>query len=79
MDSIHGHEVMRRMAAGGNTYTRDTLRAAIYEWFGETARFHTCSAENMDADALMDFLQARGKFVPMADGFGLPVEKICNH
>ena len=79
MQSIHGHEVMHRMALSGIGYTRTSLRDAIHEWFGAEARFHTCSAHDMDADALIDFLEARGKFVPVQDGFTIPEDKICNH
>lgn len=56
--SIHGHEVMRRMIDSKLSYTRETLRAAIVEGFGEDAHFHTCSAKDMSADELIAFLSA---------------------
>ncbi len=79
MNSIHGHEVMRMMVETGETYSRESLRHAIQERFGTEARFHTCSAENMDADALIDFLAARGKFVEQPEGIGMSPDHICNH
>jgi len=79
MESVHGHEVMHMMANSGLSYNRQSLLSAIHENFGIETRFHTCSAENMDADALIDFLEARGKFVDMGDGFSTPREKICSH
>lgn len=79
MNSVHGHEVMHMMVNSGIGYSRESLRQAIHNQFGSDTRFHTCSAENMDADALIDFLEARGKFVDMGDGFTTPKEKICNH
>jgi len=79
MNSVHGHEVMHMMANSGIGYNRESLRQAIHNQFGSDTRFHTCSAENMDAEALIDFLEARGKFVDMGDGFTTPKEKICNH
>ena len=50
-------------AGAGGPFTRASLRAAIASRFGAEARFHTCSASEMDADALIDFLARRGKFI----------------
>jgi probable metal-binding protein len=68
-ESIHGHEVMRKMIESGETYKQDLLRTAINEWFGEEARFHTCSAKDMTADELISFLAARRKFTSDDTGF----------
>jgi probable metal-binding protein len=77
--SIHGHEVMHLMLELGGSFTRDSLQLAIHERFGSEARFHTCSAEGMDAAALIEFLHARGKFVDHEAGFSTEAERICNH
>ena len=77
--SIHGHEVMHLMLESGATYTEATLRAAIAQRFGADARFHTCSAENLTADELIEFLAARGKFVLASGGFRLPPDQMCQH
>ena len=61
------------------SFTRQTLREAIYERFGETARFFTCSAQDMTADELIDFLTARGKFVERDNGFTTEPDRICRH
>lgn len=78
-DQIHGHEVMQMMMESDTPFTRESLRAAIHDRFGTAARFFTCSAENMDADALIDFLAARGKFVEQSGGFSTDPSKMCNH
>lgn len=78
-NSIHGHDVMHMMLELGGTFTRESLKLAIDERFGEQARFHTCSAQDMDAGALIEFLRQRGKFVEAADGFNTEAERICNH
>lgn len=57
----------------------EALVAAIEERFGADARFHTCSAEGMDARHLVAFLTERGKFVPLDSGFNTSAEKICSH
>lgn len=57
----------------------EALVAAIEDRFGSDARFHTCSAEGMDARVLVDFLIERGKFEPSQSGFNTSKEKICNH
>jgi len=78
-NSIHGHEVMRMMVESGKQYSRSSLREEIENNFGQQARFHTCSAFDMTADDLIDFLEARGKFLSMDDGFTTDRSKICNH
>jgi len=77
--SIHGHEVLHFMLENESGFTRQSLKAAIEQRFGADARFHTCSAEGMDAEQLIDFLAAKGKFVDNAAGFNTEPEKICNH
>ena len=76
---VHGHEVLHMME--GNSYaTKEDLVKAIIERFGTEERFHTCSAEGMTAEELVDFLAARGKFMPAQyDGFTVDANKICNH
>lgn len=70
---------MKMMIESGRTYTRASLREAIVTTFGADTRFHTCSAEGMDADQLIDFLEMRGKFVAEDQGFSLPADRMCNH
>ena len=76
---IHGHEVMQMMVELDRSFTRESLRAAINDRFGTTARFFTCSAQDMTADQLMDFLADRGKFVERDSGFSTQADRICQH
>ena len=78
-ERVHGHEVMRMMIASGETYTKESLRAAIQERFGEEARFHTCSAENMTADELIAFLESKNKFLLQESGFTTNADQMCDH
>lgn len=79
MNNIHGHEVMHMMVNSGESYSRESLKTAIHGQFGEDTRFFTCSAQGMDADELIQFLEAKGKFHPVDGGFTTAPEKICNH
>jgi probable metal-binding protein len=78
-ERVHGHEVMAMMVESGTGYTRESLRAAIVDRFGPDTRFYTCSADSLTPDELITFLQARGKFIPAADGFTTDESKLCNH
>ncbi len=78
-ESVHGHEVMHMMLELGGQFTRDSLKAAIETRFGAETRFHTCSAEGMNAEQLIEFLHQKGKFVPSEAGFNTREEHICNH
>ncbi|MBD9093889.1 MAG: DUF2492 family protein [Bacteroides oleiciplenus] len=77
MEQLHAHEVLHMME--GNSYSESSLKAAIIRKFGAQQHFYTCSAEDMDADALIQFLEERGKFMPADDGFTVDMTKVCNH
>lgn len=80
MLSIHGHEVLHMM--NGNNYTESSLLEAIHQKFGTDAKFHTCSKSNMNAEQLIAFLKAKGKFKPSVSTeteFTVDNKKICNH
>lgn len=76
---VHGHEVMQMMVASDAVYTKETLRTAIVEKFGEEARYFTCSADGMTAAELIEFLDARGKFQAVPGGFRTDAGRICQH
>lgn len=75
----HGHDVLHFME--GQTFSsKENLVEAIVNHFGTEERFHTCSAEGMDAATLVDFLSNRNKFITMTDGsITVDTTKICNH
>ena len=79
MKEIHGHEVMQFMIASQQAYSRESLEAALIDKFGAEARFHTCSADGLDAAGIISFLEERGKFHPVDGGFTTDPSKICNH
>jgi probable metal-binding protein len=77
--SIHGHAVMDRMTASGRTFSRESLVAFITAEFGPAARFHTCSAADLTAAELVDFLVARGKFTGPPSALTLDRDRVCSH
>jgi len=79
MESIHGHEVMHLIADSKLALSKAAWITEIGKTFGPDARFHTCSAENLSAGELLDFLNDRGKFVVEGDAMSLDAEKICQH
>ncbi|WP_347254514.1 YecH family metal-binding protein [Leminorella grimontii] len=79
MSSIHGHQVLEMMIASNEAYSTESLIAAIDARFGQEARFHTCSKQDLTAAELVGFLAQKGKFVPVDEGFTTRPEKICNH
>ena len=75
MNNIHAHEVLRMME--GNSYSEESLNGAIKARFGDDARFHTCSAENLTSIEIIEFLTKKGKFKPTEDGFTMDITKVC--
>lgn len=70
---------MERMQASGRTFTRATLAAFIHQEFGPDTRFFTCSASDLTAAGLIDFLAARGKFAGPEEAFTLNPHGACQH
>ena len=66
MESVHGHDVMHYMLEKGGAFNKETP-------------FHTCSASEMTAAELVDFLESRGKFLGSEEAFQTDESKICNH
>ena len=66
MEQLHAHEVLHMME--GNSYSEASLKEAIVKTFGEDQRFYTCSAENMDADELIVFLNGMGSLLESSCG-----------
>jgi probable metal-binding protein len=79
MNQVHGHDVMEMMMTSGKTYTKETLVQDIIAKFGADARFHTCSAENMTAEQMVEFLDTRGKLVARDGGFQTSPDVMCQH
>jgi probable metal-binding protein len=79
MEQIHGHEVIQLMLDSGKAFTRASLVTEIAAKFGPAARFFTCSAENLTPEGIVDFLQAKGKFIPCEEGFQTSADLMCKH
>ncbi|MFI3301967.1 MAG: YecH family metal-binding protein [Rikenellaceae bacterium] len=77
MTEIHAHEVLHMME-GNNYASTAILRQAIVEKFGEEQLFYACSAKGMNVDALIEFLEKKGKFKGEQSGFTMDITKVCN-
>jgi probable metal-binding protein len=79
INEVHGHVVMKMMIEAKKSFTKEELEKAIIEKFGKETKFHTCSAEGMDAKEIIDFLENKGKFISTVEGIKTNPDKICNH
>jgi probable metal-binding protein len=79
MEQIHGHEVIQMMLRSGKAYTRASLLTDIVATFGPGSRFFTCSAENLTPEGIIDFLEAKGKFLTSEEGFQTSPDLMCKH
>jgi probable metal-binding protein len=79
IESIHGHDVINMIIDSGRRWGREELLSAISERFGSDAIFHTCSATEMNAKGLVEFLGAKGKFLENDEGLAMDVTKLCSH
>lgn len=80
IEQKHAHEVMQMMIDDGISYTKESLEKKVIEQFGKNTSFFACSAEDMDAKELVEFLERKGKFIPkMENGFTVDPSTMCNH
>ena len=78
-ESIHGHEVMHLILEQG-PLSRAALASKVSQLFGSDARFHTCSAQGMNLNALLDFLTQRSKVNEGPQGLYMQgAEAICSN
>ena len=78
-ESVHGHQVMELMLTLGKAITKEELKVLMHQHFGESVRYHTCSASEMNADALIELLAKKGKFIESAAGIETAANRICSH
>lgn len=79
IDSTHGHEVMHMIADHG-PLSRADLANKVSAKFGETALFHTCSAQGMNLEQLLVFLLDRSKINEGPNGLFMgDGQHTCDH
>ncbi|MFQ6370409.1 YecH family metal-binding protein [Shewanella sp. YIC-542] len=78
-DSVHGHDVLALLLEYPQGISLPDLLTAMAKHFGANARYHTCSAQDMTAEALVTFLAKKGKFVETGKGITTDSSLICQH
>ncbi|MFR9651463.1 MAG: YecH family metal-binding protein [Rikenellaceae bacterium] len=77
MADIHAHEVLHMME-GYDYASKESLKQAITAKFGAEQTFRSCSVKGLAVDALVDFLESKGKFKPSSQGFTMDITKVCD-
>ncbi|HHP0467356.1 TPA: YecH family metal-binding protein [Vibrio harveyi] len=73
MTEIHAHNLLNLLRE--TPMNRDELAGH----FGSEARFHTCKLNDLDLDALLEFLLKREKVRELEGKFVVNVARVCNH
>lgn len=73
MSDIHAHNLLNLL--NETPMNREDLAAH----FGLETRFHTCKLNDLDLEALLDFLLKREKIREVEGKFVVNVARICNH
>ena len=77
--SYHGHDVLHFLLEAKHAFSVDEILRQVNDRFGADARFHSCSAQGMDAEALLAFFLERGKIVPQDGGYVVAGHRMCRH
>lgn len=64
MSKAHVHEILEMIRTTGKAYSVVELQQAVIDQFGQDMRFNSCSIDGMNSVEAVDFLVAKGKFVP---------------
>ena len=59
--AVHGHDIIDIVAEHPEGLSLRHLSAIVKDSFGEDLTFHTCCAEGMNLEELLEFLGARYK------------------
>ncbi|WP_037458403.1 YecH family metal-binding protein [Shewanella sp. HN-41] len=78
-DSVHGHDVMALMVAQGSPILKHELITLMAQKFGGSARYHTCSAENLTAIELISLLTSKEKLQETELGMAFVAGRQCHH
>ncbi|MGD1468242.1 YecH family metal-binding protein [Vibrio harveyi] len=73
MTEIHAHNLLNLLRE--TPMNRDELAGH----FGSEARFHTCKLNDLDLDALLEFLLKREKVRALEGKFVVNMARVCNH
>jgi probable metal-binding protein len=78
-DTVHGHAVLEMLLSAERPMTRAELGAAAASAYGPDARYHTCSAEGMTLDELLQFLLTREKIDEDDGVLAAHRDRMCVH
>ncbi|WP_041061232.1 YecH family metal-binding protein [Vibrio owensii] len=73
MTEIHAHNLLNLLRE--TPMNREELAAN----FGSEVRFHTCKLNDLDLDALLEFLLKREKVRELEGKFVVNMARVCNH
>ena len=66
-EAVLGHELISLLARMGGRATVETLREAAHRAFGPEAVYGNCHGDRFSFDAVLAFLEARGKLARLGD------------
>lgn len=77
--TIHGHDIIDLVASHAEGIRISELAGIVATRYGSAVTFHTCSAEGMNLDELLAFLDARDKVRLEGDRVHPGDSPSCNH
>lgn len=77
--SIHGHKLLNHILDLGGSEPCDELRSWASSTHGLDAQYHTCSAQGLSFDSLLQFLLDRNKIEISDNRVRVIADHVCSH
>ena len=77
--SIHGHTLLNHILDLGGSESLTTLRKWADTTHGSDARYHTCSAQELTYEGLLQFLLERNKIEICGARISVIADHVCSH
>jgi probable metal-binding protein len=77
ISSTHGHELLNHVLDMGGSESLPTLRQWAQSTHGPEARYHTCSAQELTFDGLLQFLLDRNKIEINSGRLRVIADHVC--
>ncbi len=76
---IHAHKLLNFLMDTEKKYTKEELKIAVSEKFGDGIKFTNCTGNIYSLNEILTFFEERNKIMVSEKGISVNKEEICSH